>query len=267
LWLFWRGQFGLGLVSAWMMTFLDTVDGKLARVTLTSSPIGIAFDHGIDLIHPPFRWWAWLVGVGALGLAVSHAGLLLAVIGGGYVLQRVEEGIFLGLFKVEVHAWRSFDSFFRLITARRNPNLILLTLSALAGRPSGEHPDVRWNETDSMEDLSRHLAAFADAGVHLLIVDGGDGTVRDVISRKKLFGRPRYGLRFLDIDALPRRLLRALTVLLNGRHTKRLRAVGYRRGDAASLRIETQEPFVLDGEVFRTGGAVTLRAGAQLGFG
>ena len=28
-----------------------------------------------------------------------------------------------------------FDSFFRLITARRNPNLIMLTVGALAGRP------------------------------------------------------------------------------------------------------------------------------------
>ncbi len=133
--LFWRGQFGWGLIAAWIMTFLDTVDGKLARVTLTSSKIGNVFDHGIDLIHPPFWWWAWLVGVSALGLTVPHAGLLLAVVVGGYVLQRVEEGIFLGLFKVEMHAWRPFDSFFRLITARRNPNLILLTVSAVAGRP------------------------------------------------------------------------------------------------------------------------------------
>ena len=54
--LFWTGQFGWGLVAAWIMTFLDTVDGKLARVTLTSSKIGNVFDHGIDLIHPPF-WW------------------------------------------------------------------------------------------------------------------------------------------------------------------------------------------------------------------
>ena len=61
--------------------------------------------------------------------------MALAVIVGGYVLQRVEEGIFLALFKVEMHAWRPFDSFFRLITARRNPNLILLTLAVLAGRP------------------------------------------------------------------------------------------------------------------------------------
>jgi phosphatidylglycerophosphate synthase len=133
--LFWKGQFGWGLVCAWIMTFLDTVDGKLARVTLTSSKWGNVFDHGIDLVHPPFWWWAWYVGVGAVGLTMPHGALALAVIVGGYVLQRVEEGIFLALFKVEMHAWRPFDSFFRLITARRNPNLIMLTLAVLVGRP------------------------------------------------------------------------------------------------------------------------------------
>jgi len=135
MYLFWTGHFGWGLVCAWIMTFLDTVDGKLARVTLTSSKWGNVFDHGIDLVHPPFWWWAWFVGVYAVGQEIPYASLSLAIVIGGYVLQRVEEGIFLSLFKLEVHAWRPFDSFFRLITARRNPNLILLTASALVGRP------------------------------------------------------------------------------------------------------------------------------------
>ena len=135
LWFFWTGQFGWGLAAAWAMTFLDTVDGKLARVTLTSSKIGNIFDHGIDLIHPPFWWWAWVVGVQAGGHPLARPDLILAVVIGGYVAQRVLEGIFLDAFKVEMHAWRPFDSFFRLITARRNPNLILLTGAALVGRP------------------------------------------------------------------------------------------------------------------------------------
>jgi len=133
--LFWTGCYGWGLVCAWIMTFLDTVDGKLARVTLTSSKWGNVFDHSIDLIHPPFWWWAWYVGLGVLGLTVPNGPLLLAIIVGGYVFQRVEEGIFLALFKVEMHAWRPFDSFFRLITARRNPNLLFLTATTLVGRP------------------------------------------------------------------------------------------------------------------------------------
>jgi phosphatidylglycerophosphate synthase len=133
--LFWRGEFAFGLVAAWFMTFLDTVDGKLARVTLTSSKIGNVFDHGIDLVHPPFWWWAWFVGTAGAGFVIAPASPVLWIVLGGYVVQRVEEGIFMRLFGMHMHAWRPFDSFFRLITARRNPNLLILTASTLAERP------------------------------------------------------------------------------------------------------------------------------------
>ena len=135
MWLFWTGHFGWGLVCAWIMTFLDTVDGKLARVTLTSSKIGNVFDHGIDLIHPPFWSWAWVVGAQMSLHPLAEPGVVLWVVVGGYVAQRLLEGAFIAAFKVEMHAWRPFDSFFRQITARRNPNLILLTLACLVGRP------------------------------------------------------------------------------------------------------------------------------------
>jgi len=134
-WLFWRGQFGWGLAAAWGMTFLDTVDGKLARVTLTASPWGNVLDHGLDLIHPPFWWWAWIVGLEASGYSVGASGLTLLIAAGGYVLLRAQEGLFIGLFGMEMHIWRRFDSRFRLITSRRNPNLLLLTAGVLAGRP------------------------------------------------------------------------------------------------------------------------------------
>ena len=133
--LFWTGHYALGLVAAWGMTFLDTVDGKLARVTLRSSPFGNAYDHSIDLIHPPFWWWAWIVGLPAAGFTLAPSWLVLGVIVAGYVLQRVEEGIFIACFGIEMHIWQRFDSRFRLITARRNPNLLLLTASVLLGRP------------------------------------------------------------------------------------------------------------------------------------
>lgn len=134
-WLFWIGQFGWGLAAAWVMTFLDTVDGKLARVTLNSSSLGNIFDHGIDLVHPPFWWAAWLVGVQAGPHPLHWPQLIFWTVIGGYVVQRAMEGVFMARFKMHVHAWRPFDSFFRLITARRNPNLILLTGAVLVGRP------------------------------------------------------------------------------------------------------------------------------------
>ncbi|MGI4778708.1 MAG: CDP-alcohol phosphatidyltransferase family protein [Janthinobacterium lividum] len=135
MWLFWHGHFAWGLVAAWGMTFLDTVDGKLARVTLHSSRFGDFYDHSIDLVHPPFWWWAWLVGLPAAGFSVADSGLVLAAIVAGYVLQRVEEGVFIAFFKMDMHVWTRFDSKFRLVTARRNPNLLLLTAAVLVGRP------------------------------------------------------------------------------------------------------------------------------------
>jgi len=135
--LFMQGNYGWGLAAAWMMTFLDTVDGKLARVTLTSSPWGNVFDHSIDLIHPPFWYWAWGAGLGVAGTAMNPTTLywLLSVIIGGYVLQRALEGLAIAAFGIEIHIWRPVDTLFRQITARRNPNLAILTVSAIAGHP------------------------------------------------------------------------------------------------------------------------------------
>ena len=59
------GFYGLGLVMGWFMTFLDTVDGKLARVTVTSSRFGDVLDHGLDIIHPPLWYIAWGMGLSA----------------------------------------------------------------------------------------------------------------------------------------------------------------------------------------------------------
>jgi phosphatidylglycerophosphate synthase len=133
LWLFVAGYFALGVIAAWFMTFLDTVDGKLARVTLTSSKWGNVFDHGIDLIHPPFWYFGWYYGIAALGLESAWQVPALWIIVLGYVLGRLQEGFFLWRFKVEIHAWRAIDSWFRLFTARRNPNLAIMTVAVVAG--------------------------------------------------------------------------------------------------------------------------------------
>lgn len=130
--LFAQGHFGLGLAAAWIMTFLDTVDGKLARVTLTSSTVGHVLDHGLDLVHPPFWYLAWAFGLMGNAFWVDTATLIIVT---GYIVGRLLEGLFMLAFKMETHSWRPIDSFFRTITARRNPNLILLTAGALISRP------------------------------------------------------------------------------------------------------------------------------------
>jgi phosphatidylglycerophosphate synthase len=131
--LFWHAWFVTGLVAAWAMCFLDTVDGKLARCTLTSTKLGDVFDHGIDLLHPPFWYYAWFLGLGPFLAAPFEWALWVVII--GYVAGRLQEGIFIWRFGIEIHTWRPVDSWFRLITARRNPNLMILTVAALLQAP------------------------------------------------------------------------------------------------------------------------------------
>ncbi len=135
-WAFLHGDYAAGLAAGWIMTFLDTVDGKLARVTIQSSRFGHIFDHAIDLVHPPFWYLFW--GMSLQG-QLTESGFDLTVLGwilvAAYVLGRCVEGLFPLLGRCGMFTWRPFDAWFRLITARRNPCLILLTLGVVIGRP------------------------------------------------------------------------------------------------------------------------------------
>jgi phosphatidylglycerophosphate synthase len=137
-WFFATGRFQAGLLAAWFMTFLDTVDGKLARVTVDSTKLGHVLDHGLDIVHPPFWYVAWGAGLAASATPLDGATLYaaLAAIVAGYVVGRLVEGAFdFWLGRFSLFCWRPIDSYFRLVMARRNPNLILLTVATLAGRP------------------------------------------------------------------------------------------------------------------------------------
>lgn len=134
--LFLHGLYAWGLLAGWLMTFLDTVDGKLARVTIQSSKFGHLYDHIIDLVHPPFWYIYWGMSLTAfqpvLGQGQEEMYWIIII---SYLLGRVVEGLFPLLGDCSIFTWRPFDAWFRLVTARRNPCLILLTLSLLAGRP------------------------------------------------------------------------------------------------------------------------------------
>ena len=67
------------------------------------------------------------------------------------------------------------------------------------------------------------------------------------------WGRGRGGIRWLDIDAPPPRLVAALWAVLLRRPRPWMAASGYRSGRAISLRIRTEQPFILDGEAFDAG--------------
>lgn len=135
-WQFYVGNLAVGLVSAWLMTLLDTVDGKLARVTLTSSELGNRLDHGNDMIHPPL-WWLCL----AHGIAVVNPGnpwvwpacwTILAT----YLIGRFLEKGFKARFGFNPFMWERFDSRFRMVISRRNIILLVMTAGLILRRPA-----------------------------------------------------------------------------------------------------------------------------------
>jgi hypothetical protein len=134
--LFYQGHYVLGLAAGWLMTFLDTVDGKLARVTAQSSRLGHFLDHGIDILHPPFWYILWGMSLidfdTMLGLDRTGYHWMIII---GYVGGRVCEGLFGLLGSCSIFGWRPFDAYFRLFTARRNTCMLLLTAAVAAGRP------------------------------------------------------------------------------------------------------------------------------------
>ncbi len=142
-WMFAHGAFASGLLCGWIMTLLDTVDGKLARVTVQSSKVGHWLDHGMDIIHPPFWYVLWGTGLGnALDPGTQHLTTLLIV--GGYLAGRALEALFHALGTCSMFAWRPFDAYFRLITARRNPCLIILSVALLCGHADWALLGVAW---------------------------------------------------------------------------------------------------------------------------
>jgi phosphatidylglycerophosphate synthase len=160
--LFLNGFYGWGLLAGWIMTFLDTVDGKLARVTIQSSKFGHFFDHLIDLFHPPFWYIYWGMSLvnfqPVLGQGLQQMYWIIII---AYVAGRVVEGLFPLLGNCSIFTWRPFDAWFRLVTARRNPCMILLTASFLVGKPEWGFISVTfWTALTTIIMILRLIQAF-----------------------------------------------------------------------------------------------------------
>lgn len=162
--LFTRGHYGWGLLAAWFMTFLDTVDGKLARTTLTSSRFGHWLDKLTDIVHPPFWYLAWAGGLaGAFDSPTPSISLAQTVwaIFAFYIGGRVVEGVASGVVKGGLFVWRPTDSFFRLFTARRNTCLVPLTVFCALGRPDlGLWSVAAWTAATTVFLLCRLILAW-----------------------------------------------------------------------------------------------------------
>lgn len=131
--LFAGAHWTAGLTCAYTMSVLDSVDGKLARLTFTDSKLGNVLDHGLDVVHPPFWYaaWAWALDGGELGPFMSAALGLAAV----YFLDRIVTEIFTRTTGRSIHAFAPIDIRMRTWISRRNINVPIFTLGLLLGIP------------------------------------------------------------------------------------------------------------------------------------
>lgn len=144
--LFWNAQYWIGLIVALGVTLLSVATLMLERAG-GHSRWGKRFRQVVEMIPPPFWWWAWEHGLAAAGrpLAPVYATMILWVIVGGYVSDQVIEGLSLQRFGgMSIHDWRPVDSRFRLVAAGRNSNIVILAGSLLFGRPDVGLELVAW---------------------------------------------------------------------------------------------------------------------------
>ncbi len=132
--LFAQGRWVAGLLMAYAMSVLDSVDGKLARLTFRSSWFGNVLDHGLDLIHPPLWYfgWAWALGNGDMTSPVFQAAIWMAVF---YSLDRIVVRMFTARIGRSLHSYTPFDVQMRTYISRRNINLPIFTVGLLLGIP------------------------------------------------------------------------------------------------------------------------------------
>ncbi len=126
------GHLGAGAVVAWLGVILDSVDGKLARLTLHLNEGMGRLEHlaampGLGL------WYAalgWHCTAGALldwgPMALATWGLLAA-----FVADKAVSGAFKARHGRELFDYRPMDAAFHLVASRRNISLLLLSGGAL----------------------------------------------------------------------------------------------------------------------------------------
>ncbi len=131
---FAAGNWLVGFLMAYGMSVLDSVDGKLARLTFTDSRLGNFLDHGLDMVHPPIWYVAWAYGLGlsaeGWNSVLGYAAIAMIVF---YVLDRLILKIYPRYFQRGFHTHSKLDATVRSFIARRNINMPVFLLGCIVG--------------------------------------------------------------------------------------------------------------------------------------
>jgi hypothetical protein len=145
MWLFWKGHYWPGLFLAPAVSLLTTVAMMRSRMGHSHGRANQA-RIALDVLAPLLWWWAWEHGLTAYGrpLEPVYATMVLWVVIGGTIAINVIEGLVRHRHNMDIHAWRPLDTRFRLASAARNANLVILAAALLFRRPDSGLVLVAW---------------------------------------------------------------------------------------------------------------------------
>ena len=156
---FAAGRLGAGVLCAWAGVLLDSVDGKLARLTVNLSDRMGGFEHAAAI--PGLGLWflalGWHLTDGRL-LTPSPAALACWTLVAAFLLDKLCTGGFKALFGRELFDARPFDAAFHLIAARRNVHLVILTIGTALGVAETAFQAMAWAMAAT---LAVHALRFA----------------------------------------------------------------------------------------------------------
>ena len=131
---FATGHLAGGVLLAWGGVLLDSVDGKLARLTLHLSDTMGSIEHITAM--PGLGLWFVALGWHLTGgdlLSASPAALTCWGMVVCFLADKVVTGGFRSLTGRELFDYRPIDAAFHLVAARRNIHLLILTIGLLVG--------------------------------------------------------------------------------------------------------------------------------------
>lgn len=152
------GEIGWGVASAWAGVILDSVDGKLARLTVNLSDAMGALEHAAAM--PGLGLWfvalGWHLSGGQL-LSVSATSVACGILVSTFLADKILTGLFKKTFGIELFDARPIDAAFHLIAARRNVHLLLVTV----GLGLGQLPQAfDWMAIGMVASFAFHLVRF-----------------------------------------------------------------------------------------------------------
>ena len=134
----WRsGWYWTGIAAALAFLLIETVADEAARRSGRLPRWASLVEQGLDVIHPPLWWWAWAEGLAVVDRPLERV-FELMIVGAilfGHVALRVIERIFERRYAMPMRRWQHIDERFHLICAARQPDLAIVAVALLLGRP------------------------------------------------------------------------------------------------------------------------------------